>query len=110
MRPMAKCVVIGAAFAACDAPEMYVEQAPALATPALEGGWVPTVEDARLSIAEPQCQVGAARWGPGDEAGQSNTQTQAKMLEGASYIRPGSKLFLLGHPMVEGMPEFPFPT
>src|SRR5262245_48807850 len=70
----------------------------------------PTVAEARAAIAAPSCQVGVARWGAADQAGQSNTQNETKMLEAATYIKPGARTFQLGHPMKVGMPEFPFPT
>ena len=45
-------------------------------------------------------------WGPGDEAGQSNTQTPAKVLEARKLIKLG-KVYDLGHDYTPSMPMFP---
>jgi kynurenine formamidase len=45
-------------------------------------------------------------WGPGDEAGQSNTQTPAKVLEAKKLIKLG-KVYDLGHDYSSTMPMFP---
>lgn len=49
---------------------------------------------------------GISRWGPGDEAGASNTQTPAKVLEAKRLIRTG-KVYDLGHNYKPSMPMFP---
>ena len=56
------------------------------------------------------CSYGVARWGAGDEAGQSNTQTPVKMAEAAfRFITPASKTFVLAHPLEPNIPTLPFP-
>jgi kynurenine formamidase len=45
-------------------------------------------------------------WGPGDEAGSSNTQTADKVLQAIKLIKLGTK-YLLGHPYEAAMPLFP---
>ncbi|HVL91392.1 MAG TPA: cyclase family protein [Actinomycetota bacterium] len=47
-----------------------------------------------------------SHWGPGDEAGNSNTQTPAKTLEAVALIETGQK-FILGHVYDPTMPMFP---
>ncbi|HEX8704729.1 MAG TPA: cyclase family protein [Myxococcaceae bacterium] len=49
---------------------------------------------------------GPSRWGPGDEAGASNTQTPAKVLEAKWLIKSG-KVYDLGHTYKPSMPMFP---
>jgi len=49
---------------------------------------------------------GPSPWGPGDEAGQSNTQTPAKVLEAKKLIKQG-KVYNLGHVYESSMPMFP---
>jgi kynurenine formamidase len=45
-------------------------------------------------------------WGPNDEAGNTNTQTPAKVLEAAKHIKSGRK-WMLGHPYNSNMPFLP---
>ena len=47
-----------------------------------------------------------SRWGIGDEAGNSNTQDEAKVLEAVALVRTGKK-YMLGHTYQSGMPLFP---
>lgn len=49
---------------------------------------------------------GPSRWGPGDEAGESNTQTPAKVLAAKKLIKKG-KVYNLGHVHEPSMPMFP---
>jgi kynurenine formamidase len=49
---------------------------------------------------------GPSRWGPDDEAGASNTQTAAKVLEAKKLIKQG-KVYDLGHNYKPAMPMFP---
>jgi hypothetical protein len=49
---------------------------------------------------------GPSPWGPGDEAGASNTQTPAKVLEAKKLIKSG-KVYNLGHVYETTMPMFP---
>jgi len=49
---------------------------------------------------------GPSPWGPGDEAGASNTQTPAKVLEAKKLIKSG-KVYSLGHIFEKTMPMFP---
>ncbi len=51
-------------------------------------------------------EPGPSRWGAGDEAGNTNTQTPEKVLEAAKLIRKGKK-YLLGHVYEPTMPLFP---
>ena len=48
----------------------------------------------------------ASPWGAGDQAGNSNTQTAAKVLEAKALIKTGKK-YALGHVYEAGMPLFP---
>jgi len=45
-------------------------------------------------------------WGPGDEAGSSNTQTADKVLQAVKLIKLGTK-YPLGHAYAASMPLFP---
>lgn len=54
------------------------------------------------------CQYGVARWGVGDEAGQSNTQTAEKAKKAAKLIKKG-KRWSLAHEFHPGMPVLAFP-
>lgn len=47
-----------------------------------------------------------SRWGQGDEAGSSNTQTPAKVLQAVKLIKKGKK-YQLGHVYEPTMPLFP---
>ncbi len=69
-----------------------------------------TTETIETTEAESQapCVFGAARWGAGDEAGQSNTQTPAKAAQAAKLIRSG-RVWSLAHELREDMPVLPFP-
>jgi kynurenine formamidase len=49
---------------------------------------------------------GPARWGPADEAGNSNTQTPEKVLQAVKLIKTGKK-YRLGHEYHRDMPTFP---
>lgn len=49
---------------------------------------------------------GPSPWGPDDEAGASNTQTPAKVLEAKRLIKTG-KVYRLGHVYEPGLPVFP---
>jgi len=49
---------------------------------------------------------GPSRWGPTDEAGASNTQTPAKVLEAKRLIKQGI-VYDLGHTYKPAMPMFP---
>src|SRR5262245_37355287 len=62
----------------------------------------------RAEAVNEACTFGADRWGPEDQAGQSNTQTPEKALEARKLIHTG-RSWSLGHQMREGMPTFPFP-
>ncbi len=53
------------------------------------------------------CTFGASRWGLGDQAGQSNTQTPAKAKEAAKLIKKG-KRWSLAHESHVGMPVLEF--
>jgi kynurenine formamidase len=57
--------------------------------------------DVRFGVAQ-----APERWGPGDEAGASNTQTPRKVLEAVELIRHG-KVYRLGHEYNATMPQFP---
>lgn len=61
-----------------------------------------------IAPVQTQCSYGVARWGIGDEAGQSNTQTAAKAQEAQKLIKTGQR-FRLAHEYKHEMPEFPFP-
>lgn len=49
---------------------------------------------------------GPSRWGPTDEAGNSNTQTPDKVLQAVKLIKTGKK-YRLGHDYHRDMPLFP---
>jgi kynurenine formamidase len=49
---------------------------------------------------------GASPWGPGDQAGATNTQTPARVLDATKLIKKG-KVYRLGHRYEAGMPIFP---
>jgi kynurenine formamidase len=49
---------------------------------------------------------GPSPWGPGDEAGNSNTQTPARVLAAKKLIKRG-KVYSLGHVYESSMPMFP---
>src|SRR5438094_972538 len=49
---------------------------------------------------------GPSRWGSGDEAGSSNTQTADKVLQAKELITRGKK-YLLGHVYEPAMPTLP---
>jgi kynurenine formamidase len=49
---------------------------------------------------------GPSRWGPADEAGNSNTQTPEKVLQAVKLIKTGKK-YQLGHEYHRDMPMFP---
>lgn len=68
----------------------------------LAGGLVAGVSAAQTYNPYP----GPSVWGPGDEAGQSNTQTPAKVLEAQKLIKRG-KVYNLGHVYEPEMPMFP---
>lgn len=65
-----------------------------------------TAGDALTPSAAYDPEPPVSRWGRGDEAGSSNTQTPAKVLQAVKLIKKGKK-YPLGHVYEPTMPLFP---
>jgi hypothetical protein len=97
---------ISSAVVACCAFLLFAGPALTGATAARAAGDASGAGDSLAPSAAYDPEPPVSRWGPGDEAGSSNTQTPAKVLQAVRHIRKGKK-YTLGHAYEPTMPLFP---